>query len=87
MVRKKEKPIEESEINYETIIGHLFLILGIVLLFLGSVGLLLTMAAYSKIYEDQILLAELYFFHSYMIVIGTFLVLYHKKIIVKGYRT
>jgi hypothetical protein len=82
-----KKPLEESEINYEAIIGHLFLILGLVLLFLGSVGLLLTIVAYSKIYEDQVLLAEMYFFHSYMIVIGTFLVLYHKKIIVKGYRT
>jgi len=87
MVRKKEKPSEENEINYEAIMGHLFLILGIVLLFLGSVGLLLTIVAYSKIYQDQVLLTELYFFHSYMIIIGTFLVLYHKKIIVKGYRT
>ena len=87
MVRKKEKPSEEAEINYEAIMGHLFLILGIVLLFLGSIGLLLTISAYSKMYEDQILLTELYFFHSYMVVIGTFLVLYHKKIIVKGYRT
>lgn len=38
MVHTK-KPLEESEINYEAIIGHLFLILGLVLLFLGSVGL------------------------------------------------
>jgi len=79
MVRKKEKPLE-SEINYEAITGYLFLILGIVLLLLGSVGLLLTIVAYSKIYEDKVLLAELYFFHSYMIVIGTFLLLYHKRV-------
>lgn len=86
MVNTK-KPLEESEINYEAIIGQLFLILGLFLLFLGSVGLLLTIVSYSKIYEDTALLSELYFFHSYMIVIGTFLFLYHKKIIVKGYRT
>jgi multisubunit Na+/H+ antiporter MnhG subunit len=86
MVRTK-KPLEESEINYEAIIGQLFLILGLFLLFLGSVGLLLTIVSYSKIYEDAALLSELYFFHSYMVVIGAFLVLYHKKIIVKGYRT
>jgi len=83
----QKKPLEESEINYEAIIGQLFLILGLFLLFLGSVGLLLTIVSYSKTYEDTALLSELYFFHSYMIVIGTFLVLYHKKIIVKGYRT
>jgi hypothetical protein len=86
-VVQEKKPSKESEINYEAIFGQLFLILGIVLLFLGSVGLLVLILTHSKIDESRALLYEMYFFNSYMIVFGVFLALYHKKIIVKGYRT
>jgi len=86
MVRTKRPP-EETEIDYEAIIARLFLILGLALLLLGSLGLLLSLLAFSKTIEDKILLSEMYFFYTYMIILGAVLFLYHERIIVKGYRT
>ena len=86
MVRKRE-PVRETEVNYEAIIARLFLILGLALLMLGSIGLLLSLLDFSKTYSDEILLSEMYFFYTYMIILGAVLFLYHERIIVKGYRT
>ena len=86
MVRKEVSP-EKTDIDYGAIIEFLFLIVGISLIILGSIGFILTVLLYSKIYDDQVLLTSLNFSYFYTIVLGLMLFAYHKKIWVKARRT
>ena len=82
---RKEKIVEER-IDYYLLMGYIFLLLGLSLMFLGSIGIILSIFLYPKIYTDQVLLSGLYFFDVYMVVLGMILFFFHKKILIKGRR-
>lgn len=65
----------------ENILDLILLWIGIVSTFLGTVGTILL--AFSFLTEDKILTAVFTFVSFYMLFFGIFLVVYHKKIIVK----
>ena len=71
--------------TFDTIIEQIFLFSGLFLLFAGSVELLVLIL--SSLNKDQVFQFEMSFIYSYMIAMGAFLVMYHKRILVKGYRT
>jgi uncharacterized membrane protein len=75
----------EKQSTFEDIAEKLILWVGVVSLFIGFSGLILLLS-YPKIYKDEVLLFGISFVYSYMTIIGIFLVLYHGKIIVRGYR-
>jgi hypothetical protein len=77
--------IDVSNINFQYMLEQILLLSGMMMLFMGSLGLLLII--FPNFTKDKILQFEMYFVNAYMIVLGAILVLYHKKIIVKGYRT
>jgi hypothetical protein len=80
---------EKTEIistTAEDIVDRILLWAGVVSLFIGVSGLILVIT-YPKMYGDDILQFGVTFAYSYMIIIGVFLVLYHNKIIVRGYPT
>jgi hypothetical protein len=84
---RKDNPPEESRIDYYAISAYIFLILGVALLAIGSIGMILSVFLYPKIYDDRVLLYGLYFFYFYMIVLGAVFFFYHKRIIIKSRRT
>ena len=78
--------LEVSNLNFEYILEQLFLLSGLFLLFVGVVELLIIILNPIS-YEDQVFQFEMSFIYSYMVILGAILVLYHKRILVKGYRT
>jgi hypothetical protein len=83
-----KRPPEEAGIKYEELIAQFFLVLGLVLFFLGFIGILISITLYSKTYEkNQALLAGLYFLHFYITILGATLAFYHKRIVIKARRT
>jgi hypothetical protein len=79
--------MSDESFKYENVFEELFLIAGLIILFFGAFGLVMSILIYTILYGDQVFLLELYFVYIYMIILGTLLVLYHKKILVRGYRT
>ena len=80
------KAVELSNVDFEYILEQLLLLTGLFLLFAGLVELLVMILS-PTIYKNKVFQFEMYFICSYMIVFGAFLVMYHNKILVKGYRT
>lgn len=78
--------LEVSNLNFEYILEQLFLLSGLFLLFAGTLELLITILS-PTMYEDQTFQFEMSFIYSYMVILGALLVMYHKRILVKGYRT
>jgi hypothetical protein len=70
--------------TFDYVIEQLFLFSGLFLLFAGAVELLILILSPTK---DQVFQFEMAFIYSYMIALGAFLVMYHKRILVKGYQT
>lgn len=71
----------------EDFIDLLLYLSGVIFLFLGFSGLIMVII-YPRIFgEDEVIQFATSFVYSYMSILGIFLVLYHSKIIVKGYRT
>ena len=74
-----------SNLNFEYILEQLFLLSGLFLLLAGTTELLIIIL--SPTYKDMVLEFEMTFIYFYMIILGAFLILYHGRILVKGYRT
>lgn len=72
--------------SIEDIIGKILYWVGIAFLFFGFTGFFMVVL-YPSLYNDEVLQFALTFFYSYLTILGIFLILYHDKIIVKGYRT
>jgi predicted MFS family arabinose efflux permease len=77
---------ETISTTVEDIAERILLWSGIVSLFIGVSGLILVIT-YPEMYGDDILQFGVSFVYSYMIIVGIFLILYHSKIIVRGYPT
>ncbi len=77
---------ETISTTVEDIAERILLWSGIVSLFIGASGLILVIT-YPEMYGDDILQFGVSFVYSYMIIVGIFLILYHSKIIVRGYPT
>ena len=76
-----------SERGIEDFVENLLLWSGLVFVLLGFFGLLM-MLFFPKIYgDDQVLQFGVSFVDAYMMVMGLFLVAFHKKIFVRGFRT
>jgi len=71
--------------TFDYMIEQLFLFSGLFLLFAGAVELLILILNPTS--KDQVFQFEMSFIYSYMVVLGAFLVMYHKRILVKGYQT
>lgn len=87
--KRRKVPLEAPEPpehTLEDVAEKLLLWSGIVSLFIGFAGLILVIT-YPKMYGDNILQFGVAFVYSYMILLGIFLILYHGKIIVRGYPT
>ncbi len=74
-----------NNLDFQYLTEQLLMLVSLVMLLIGSMGLLMTV--FNIFTHNKVFLSEMYFVYSYMIVIGTFLLIYHKKIIVKGHRT
>ena len=75
---------EQANFNFEEIVEELFWITGLFILFFGSFGLVLSITLY-PLTRDQVFNFEMIFVYSYMIVLGAFLIIYHKRILIKSY--
>jgi len=71
--------------TFDAIIEQLFLFSGLFLLFAGTVEFLILILSPTS--KDQVFQFEMSFIYSYMVILGAFLVMYHKRILVKGYQT
>jgi len=82
----KASILEPKTYKVEDIAEKLLLWVGAISLFIGFSGLIL-IVSYKNLYNDQVLEFGLAFVYSYMMVLGMFLIIYHGKIIVRGYPT
>ena len=71
--------------TFDYVIEQLFLFSGLFLLFAGTVEFLVLILSPTS--KDQVLQFEMLFVYAYMIIMGAFLIIYHNKILVKGYPT
>ena len=77
---------EPPEHTIDDIAEKLLLWTGVVSLFIGFAGLILVITI-PNMYKDEVMQLGITFVYSYMILLGIFLILYHGKIIVRGYPT
>jgi glucan phosphoethanolaminetransferase (alkaline phosphatase superfamily) len=82
MVGEMLKVIEPVQNNLEMIFEWIILTLSIISVFLGFVGLLVVITTH-KSETDALLQYAYVFVYSYMIVLGTLLMTYRKRILVK----
>jgi len=71
--------------TFDAIIEQLFLFSGLFLLFAGTVEFLIIILSPTS--KDQVFQFEMLFIYAYMIILGAFLIIYHNRILVKGYPT
>jgi len=71
--------------TFDAIIEQLFLFSGLFLLFAGTVEFLILILSPTS--KDQVFQFEMLFIYTYMIILGAFLIIYHNRILVKGYPT
>ena len=81
-----ERVLEPESSSIEDLIEKIMLWIGEAFLFIGFFGFFMFIL-YPKLYNDEILQYSMSFFYSYIMILGIFLILYHGKIIVRGYRT
>ena len=75
---------EDGFLKFAEMIETAFLISGIVFLFLGSMGIVISVAFYNVgFFRDEVTSFAFAFINAFMALFGIFLIAFHKKIIVK----
>ena len=76
-----------SEKGLEDLVSNFLMLSGLVFVVLGFFGLFL-MVFFPKMYgDDQVLEFGISFLYTYVMIMGIFLMAFHKKIFVKAFRT
>ena len=75
---------EDSFFRFIEILDRVFLIGGVIFLFLGFASFLIVIMSYPMgMFKDEVISFAFSFVSLFMIILGIFLILYHSKIIVK----
>jgi hypothetical protein len=74
----------DSFSRFAEVAGTAFLVSGIILLFMGAAGIVISVTLYNVgFFKDNVTSFAFGFFNFFMALLGVFLMLYHGKILVK----